>query len=162
MTKIIILDTSALLYLPLSKGKGERHITTYSVIKEIYKDEIKKAVIDAYIQTNILKVVKPKKKYIVEALRKAREIGEHRLSKADVEVLALAIQLRGEGAIVFTDDYAIQNILHINNIPYLPVRRQIKRKLKWTYQCEACGETYNSETEICEKCGSKVVRIGKY
>jgi endoribonuclease Nob1 len=97
----------------------------------------------------------------VESLKQAKcaaqETGDIRtLSQADLEVLAKALEY---GAVLATDDYAVQNVaLHLG-IKIKPIAQPaIKKRLKRTLRCSACGSAFDGEA--CPDCGT-LARIRK-
>ncbi len=83
-----------------------------------------------------------------------------RLSEVDKQVVALAVTLRKKFyPVVVTDDYSIQNILKILNIPYKSVLTQgITEVYGWIKICRGCRKKYppDYDYEECEICGSAV------
>ena len=90
-----------------------------------------------------------------QALKDAREAAAKTgdiavLSAADLEVLAKALEY---GAVLATDDYALQNValhlgLRIEPIGQPRIRRELCRVLK----CQGCGKSF--EGEACPDCGT--------
>jgi UPF0271 protein len=90
-----------------------------------------------------------------QALKNAREAAAKTgdiavLSAADLEVLAKALEY---GAVLATDDYALQNValhlgLRIEPIGQPRIRRELRRVLK----CQGCGKSF--EGEACPDCGT--------
>jgi len=72
------------------------------------------------------------------------------LSSADLDVLALALE---HGAVLATDDYAVQNVaLHLG-LKIEPIGQpRIKRVLKHVQRCQGCGSRF--EGEACPDCGT--------
>lgn len=158
---ICIVDTSLLLFGTLTPRNEIQYVTSSKVIEEIYKNNLKRGIVEGYIANNRLRVEKPSGKYLEEAERIAREIGERgRLSQADIDIIALALKYNNRyKVVVFTDDYSIQNILENLGIEYRSIRRKIKEKIsKWRFQCKKCGEKYHSDIQICPICGGEVIR----
>jgi UPF0271 protein len=92
----------------------------------------------------------------VERVRKAAtETGDDaRLSEADIEVLALALELELP---ILTDDYSIQNLAKHMGLRYIPVgERGITRKIEWTYRCKGCGRYFEEKLPVCPICGSDI------
>ncbi len=157
--EIYILDTSALLIMPIKKTGRRIYITTPETVEEVKKDEIRREAIRLYIETGTLILAKPRRKHLIEARRIARELGEdQRLSKADLSIIGLAIRYRENNPIVVTDDYSIQNILRKIGIPYAKVRREIRSEATWIYRCKACGKTFERYMETCDECGGEMER----
>jgi UPF0271 protein len=91
------------------------------------------------------------------------------LSRADLEVLALALDLRESGLspTIVSDDYAIQNVSETLGVEHASLATfGIAKKFDWIYYCPACFRTYTAEHagRACAVCGTrvkrKVARIG--
>lgn len=107
--RVMIADTGALL-----TGKvlstPLRTYTTPSVVDEV-KDEESRRVVDIALSTGRLEVLEPSQEALEEARKTARIAGVlGRLSRTDLEVLALALTLKHGDCevLVATDDYALQ------------------------------------------------------
>jgi rRNA maturation endonuclease Nob1 len=87
---------------------------TIYVVPEVF-DEVKTK--DLSMLNNI-KVVNPNEDNIRKAKKIARKL-KIRLSKVDIKILALALELKLP---VATDDYKLQNALKYCNIEFIPVR----------------------------------------
>ena len=94
-----------------------------------------------------------------EAIKKVREGAKRtgddaRLSEADIEVLALAVEL---GLSILTDDYSIQNLAKHLKVTFIPVREKgITEEIKWTYRCRGCRKIFDEKINECPICGSEV------
>jgi UPF0271 protein len=98
-----------------------------------------------------------------EVAEKARVLGDRIvLSKADTSVLALALDLRGEGKtpVIVSDDYAVQNVAEGISIAYQPLATLgIREKFSWIYYCPACYRRYaQTDLQVCQVCGTKLKR----
>ncbi len=98
-----------------------------------------------------------------EVAEKARVLGDRVvLSKADTGVLALALDLRGEGKtpVIVSDDYAVQNVAEGIRIAYQPLATLgIREKFSWIYYCPACYRRYaQTDLQVCPVCGTKLKR----
>jgi len=94
-----------------------------------------------------------------QALKKAREAAAKTgdiavLSPADLDVLAKALEY---GAVIATDDYALQNVaLHLG-LKIEPIGQpRIKRRLHRVQKCQGCGK--NFEGEACPDCGTPALK----
>jgi len=110
-----------------------------------------------------LRIQSPTWTSLEEVSEKARLLGDKVvLSKADTSVLALALDLRGEGKspVIVSDDYAVQNVAEGMGIAYQPLATLgIREKFNWTYYCPACFKRYPSgDVQVCEVCGTKLKR----
>ena len=88
-------------------------------------------------------------KVVKDVAKKSGDLG--RLSDIDITVIALALDLDG---IILTDDYSIQNVSKIMNIPYKAVGTEgIKKVEKWNYRCTGCGKWFKENSPECPICG---------
>jgi len=77
-----------------------------------------------------------------------------RLSPVDMEVLALALDLK---ATLLTDDYSIQNLACVLGVKYQGVGfREIKKVIIWKYRCKGCGKVFDKNQQDCPICGSEL------
>lgn len=121
--KVFILDTSALIggFTPSLRE------TTQFIVPQVLAEARSLSVklkLETAINSGQIKVRKPSK----EALDKVREEVEKtrdRVSKTDIQLLALGQELQesGKNPILITDDYAIQNLAEILEIQYKEVAK---------------------------------------
>jgi UPF0271 protein len=76
------------------------------------------------------------------------------LSPADRDILALALEL---GAVLITDDFAVQNVAHRLGIATRSIRQRPARAIRWRYRCSGCGR-YWQEPGDCPVCGAQIKR----
>ncbi len=123
-SKVFVLDTAAFLAaLPLHIY-GYKMYTTPSVINEV-RDSESVARLKISIDIDRIEIVLPNTKSILRAIEISRRLGLYNsLSKTDIEVIALALELREQGfkPIVFTDDYDIQILLRSIGIEFKSVK----------------------------------------
>jgi UPF0271 protein len=89
----------------------------------------------------------------------AQETGdEKRLSSADIEVLALALDINKESsqeATILTDDYSIQNVASTLHIKFQGFsQKEITKRFKWVSRCPGCGRQFQESMSICPVCGT--------
>ena len=162
---MLVLDTGALLakYYRLVPSYVAEVYTSAKNVSEVLDSENKQALEEA-IALSLVKVVEPEKQYIEKVKSLARSFGYlHKLSDADVNLVALALQLsesRNESVIVITDDYDIQNLLYLLGIPFKPLRTSgIKKPIIYKAWCPTCGYVpRNPGEDTCPLCNSKIVR----
>lgn len=163
--QIFIIDTSALLSGKTFNVNDVKLKTTPSVSKELnpggadYRNfqflkemglEIQSASDDSI---NIIK-------------KAAQETGDlKKLSYADVEILALALDLnenKNNQIFILTDDYAIQNVANYLNLKFKTIsQRGITKNFKWHYRCPGCGKQFKASIKICPICGTETkITIG--
>jgi len=86
------------------------------------------------------------------AAKKTRDIPV--LSGTDCDVLALACTL---GAVIYTDDFAIQNVAAELGVTVHPIQQRAAKKVSWKYRCSGCGRYFKTDGE-CPVCGSIIKR----
>ena len=134
--------------------------TTPKVVEEV-KDPESRLLLESLISAGKVKVLMPSGESIQAVREKAVETGElNELSEADIEVLALAYELN---AVLFTDDYNLQNIAKTLGIRFRTLKRGIKRVIHWNYVCIGCGKRFSEMPPdgVCPDCGSPVRLIPK-
>jgi len=160
---IFVLDTSAIIYgFNPQLVEGEHYITP-RVASELSGKKTK-ALIDLYVSSGRLKVREPKAKTKEQVKAQASATGDLPvLSETDLEVVALALELKQEGceAVVVSDDYSLQNLCTLLSIPFKPmVTKGISQEFWWFVYCPACGATYDSSSKLteCQVCGHALKR----
>ena len=76
------------------------------------------------------------------------------ISGTDRDILALALDL---GAVLYTDDYAIQNVAGILGVQTAPIIQRKAKRIHWKYRCSGCGRYFDHDGE-CRICGSVIKR----
>ncbi|ALL01921.1 hypothetical protein Pyrde_1878 [Pyrodictium delaneyi] len=167
MEPVYVLDTTAfiarwLLYAP---GAGQAY-TTSLVIEEV-RDQASREGLELALGLGRLEVRDPSPEALKRAVREAAKAGLHAsLSRTDLSVAALALELRQQGyrVIVVTDDYALQNLVAKLGLEYKPLRtRGITRVESYRVQCPACGYVSRRPGErVCPVCGTPLKRTRKH
>lgn len=158
--KIIIVDAAG-IFASIPLQITAPCITSPRVINEI-RDKQSKRNLKIALENKRLLIIEPPSNILKTIEFHSRKLGEHySLSQADKEIIALAqyIKLSGCNPLVYTDDYAIQNMLKSLGISYVPIKtRGITRERKYIVTCKACGwiapQRYRGDT--CPICGSKL------
>ena len=150
-----VLDASA-FYAGIPFASQEKSYTTPAVFEEIKHIKKNHEAIAALLDTTRLEIIDPDIKYIEKVLLKAKNTGDfHSLSKEDISVIALCIQLKGE---LITDDFAVSNIARHLNLNVIPIMTSgITRAVNWIYFCPGCQKTFSHISE-CPLCGNKLRR----
>jgi len=150
----IVVDTSSILAGFQFDGTREYFISPLAA-DEIKRGK-KKEELDGLIERKTLKVLAPSLQTMDKVTVGAQESGDiNRLSRADIEIVALALELN---AVMISDDYSIQNLAKKMNISFLPFgKKAIREEFRWTYRCKGCGKFYEEEQPDCPICGSEVV-----
>jgi len=148
-----VIDTAIFI-----QGIDVEGFTTPKVVEEV-KDPESRLFLEGLISAGKVKVLVPSKESVEAVMEAARRTGElNELSEADVEVLALAYELK---ATLLTDDYNLQNIAKTLGIPFKTLKRGIKRVIRWNYVCIGCGKRFSEMPPegVCPDCGSPVKLI---
>ena len=137
---------------------------TVSLITDEVKDLKSKILLDQAIEEGKIIIKEPKDEFIKELNETISKSGDDlRLSEADKKLLALALDLKSENENikVLTDDYSMQNVLKIIDIPYDSIITEgIKGIYNWVKTCEGCKKEFDADYPFddCEICGSKVFK----
>lgn len=169
MRRVFILDTSALIagFDPFMV-EGEVYSTPL-VKEELIPDSTYNLRFRTAVESGKLKVKLPEKEFVKAVTQHSKKTGDFRyLSEADIQILALALQLKNsdKNPAIVTDDYSIQNVANKLGIEFVPLATfGIKFRFKWILYCPACRRKYppDYKPKTCEICGTELKRkpIGK-
>jgi UPF0271 protein len=160
---VFVLDTTAFIARwPLYAPRG-RMYTTSLVVSEV-RDEYSRVGLQIALELGRVEIRDPMPSTLRKVEREAARRGLHvTLSKTDISVLALALELSREHGrvIVVSDDYAVENMAAILGLDFKPLRtRGIDRVEEYTVVCPACGYRSNRLGErVCPICGTPLVRV---
>jgi len=149
-------------YDPLSIG--EEQITTPMVKDEIRESSIVWVRFKTAVQSGKLNVRAPKKSFMGKAKASATLVGDtFFLSEADLQVLALALELKEQGylPLIASDDYSIQNVADQMRIEFASLATfGIRFRFQWIRYCPACHKRYPADykSRRCEVCGTELKR----
>jgi UPF0271 protein len=158
------LDTSAFVagFDPFSIS--EEQYTVPMVEKEVLGDSMIQVRFKTAIESGKLKVRAPKKIFANKAKTSAKLVGDaFFLSETDMQVLALALELKamGHSPSIATDDYSIQNVANQMGIGFTSLATfGIRFRLQWIRYCPACHKRYPADYKYntCEVCGTELKR----
>jgi UPF0271 protein len=159
-----ILDSSYILHSNLDFS-NESYCISNSVLREI-KNSKANLMVNIAIKNGNIKIVDPSRETRKKVKAIAKETGDlEKLSHADIDVLALALENLEKNSILLTDDYGIQNVASLLKLNWQGLQqRGIKEKFHWIKICEGCKREYDKEEQsdnICKICGSALKRIPK-
>lgn len=167
MESSFILDTSAILSGILTKSFGGSIWVTEEILSEIKQFELN-MLINTYIETGVLNIGYPSACSVHKVISTAVKLGEiPALSKVDISILALGIDLlsQGKNVTILTNDYSIQNVALELGIKCKSVGKQkISRRIVWLHYCQDCGYSAKVIIDSCPRCGSKNIKrtISRY
>ncbi len=133
--KAIVLDTSAFIagYDPLAVPNEQ--YTVPEVKNELTVGSMPWIRFNAAIENGKVMILSPKESVFQQVLDASKKVGDMRyLSDADLQVLALALELKEKGLnpLVVTDDYSIQNVANKIEVEFSSLMTfGIKFRFKW-------------------------------
>jgi endoribonuclease Nob1 len=162
--RALVLDTSAFLagFDPFSQPQEQ--VTVPKVAEEIQRNSMVKTRFEAAVESGKVKVKAPTEESLAQVKASAGKVGDwHKLSETDLQVLALAQELKAQGYTpqIVTDDYSIQNVAKQLGIEFLALATfGIKRMLEWIRYCPACYKQYPTDSKFkeCQVCGTELKR----
>jgi endoribonuclease Nob1 len=150
MATTYVLDTSAFIYGMMPGGEMETVPAVYGEVKD-EQSRIKLELMEG------LMVIEPDALFVARVAEAARASGDDkRISKADGDLLALALQEKeaGKDVALLTDDYAVQNVARVLGIRVIALRQKKSRtRVVWEKQCTGCRRSF-TDGETCPVCGS--------
>jgi UPF0271 protein len=134
-------------------------VYTVEQVTEEVLDKRSRRGVELALASGKLVVTQASENFRRRVMEVARKLGVlYELSKADLEVLALAyyVKERCGSAILYTDDTLVQNVaislgVAIEGLKY-PGRTRVRR---YVYVCKACGYRSAKPGE-CPRCGNKL------
>jgi UPF0271 protein len=163
MEKIYILDASAFIMGLFPSMLEQNSLTTSEVAQELGGERFNEKY-SAVLYIGKLRIISPSEECRKVVQKVSVDSGDRmKLSKADVSVLALALELKGQGSdpILVSDDFAVQNVAEQLNVNYVHLSIfGIKSQIKWIWYCPACRRIMSKDFcgKICPTCGTKVKR----
>jgi rRNA maturation endonuclease Nob1 len=162
--RTLVLDTSALI---MGLNPSALELPAYSVpsvAEELIPESLPYTRFGASRDSGGLIVAKPTASSISTVHEISSRVGDvAMLSNADVDVLALALDLKKSGLspAIVSDDYAIQNVSETLEIEHASLATfGIARRFDWVYYCPACFRKYRIEDadQTCRVCGTHLKR----
>jgi len=157
--QVFIIDTSAILSgKPLNISQGIL-LTTPGVSEEISPGGRDYRSFQLLMEKG-LQIHAPTKMSLHLVQERAKETGDdQRLSPADMEILALALDYKGEADCVVTilsDDYSIQNVALLLNLRFQGFsQKEITQRYQWISHCPGCKRRFQEPVDVCPVCGTK-------
>jgi len=161
---VVVLDTSAFVagFDPFSIN--EEQYTVPLVKEEFAGKTLAWTRITTAMESGKLRVKTPDTFFVEKVKAAASAVGDlFYLSETDIQVLALALQLKAQGyaPLIATDDYSIQNVAKHLNVEFASLATfGIRQPLRWIRYCPACHRKYPAdyESKTCIVCGTELKR----
>ena len=162
--QVFVLDTSAFVagFDPFSID-GEEYAVPM-VLEEIAENSMSWIRFKTAIDNGKLKMKTPSKGFLQQVKASATTVGDaFFLSDADLQVLALALELKSHGCspLIVTDDYSIQNVANQMAIGFTSLATfGIRFRLSWVRYCPACHRKFPADckSKTCDVCGTSLKR----
>lgn len=160
----MVLDTSAFIagFDPLSIRDDVYSVGSVEV--ELASGSLPWVRFKTALENGKLKIKWPKAEFLDRAKESSRDVGDmFFLSDVDLQVLALALELKNAGnePLIVTDDYSIQNVANQLGLEFAPLMTfGIRFRLYWIRYCPACRRKYPPDYKLrkCEVCGTELKR----
>ena len=162
--KAIVLDTSAFIAGFDPHTVTNTIYTVPAVGQELTSNSLPYTRFKAAIESGKLHLKTPKTAFVNEVKESSKTVGDMLfLSSVDLQVLALALELKnaGENPLIVTDDYSIQNVANQIGLKFAPLMTfGIRYRLNWILYCPACYRKYPSDykPKACKVCGTELKR----
>jgi len=162
--KILVLDASAFIagFDPLSIDVEQCSVPI--VETELVADTLPWVRFNTAAESGKLKIKEPSVSFLDKVKESSKKVGDVLfLSEADLQVLALAMEIKdtGEEPLIVTDDYAIQNVANKIGVEFASLMTfGIRFRFDWILYCPACHRKYPSDYKLktCEICGTELKR----
>ena len=162
-SRIFIIDTSAILSGKPINLDNAIMISTSSVYNELKPGGRDYQTLQFLIEKGLS--MNTPSQYSIDKIKTiSNKTGDiDRLSEADKDVLALALDINTAGdkeVVILTDDYSIQNVAHVLNIKFENISQQgITKRFIWSRRCLGCGKNFKENLKVCPICGSPTKSI---
>jgi len=162
--KILVLDASAFIagFDPLSIDVEQCSVPM--VETELVADTLPWVRFRTAVESGKLKIKEPSVYFLDRVKESSKKVGDVLfLSEADLQVLALAMEIKGSGEepLIVTDDYSIQNVANKMGVEFASLMTfGIRFRFDWILYCPACHRKYPSDYKLksCEVCGTELKR----
>ncbi|MFX1285154.1 MAG: NOB1 family endonuclease [Promethearchaeota archaeon] len=157
---IFVLDATAFIGLDfpqLQKNPESNFFTTLSVVSEL-KNFRSRMNLDILKHSGRLQFGIPESNLLKKLKRRIEAIDpQTTLSSTDIEVLALAVQIKGT---LISNDLSLQNAALHFKIPIKVISgKKITFLREWQLKCTGCGKIVKDLQQICPICGGFLKRV---
>ena len=135
-----------------------------TVKNELFSNSLAWVRFNTAVERGKLKIRTPSASFLDRIKEASKTVGDVLfLSDVDMQVLALALELKSTGhdSLIVTDDYSVQNVANQIGLKFAPLMTfGIRFRLHWILYCPACHRKYPSDCKLkfCEVCGTQLKR----
>jgi len=160
---LYLIDSSAVLNDFGFEFVPENSYLTTPLVMAEFRDMRSRNLAENSLQRGFLKIEDPGNESLHKVGCAIAEKGFTRLSKPDISLLALALDLKSQNRefILVSDDYSIQNFCSVLKIPFeSAIRGKIEKEISFRLYCPGCGKGFpaNSTERKCPVCGFALKR----
>jgi len=138
--------------------------STPSVKRELASNSLQLTRFKTATDSGKLRLQTPRHIFLDRINESAKTVGDVLfLSEVDLDVLALALELKslGYSPLIVTDDYSIQNVANQVGVEFASLMTfGICFRQHWIMYCPACFRKYppDYKNETCQVCGTRLKR----
>ena len=163
---IRLIDSAAVLNDPGFSFTERTNFLTVPLVMDEFRDIRSRHLAENALNNGLLKLREPSPQSVKKISSLAAGHGFQKLSRADLSLLALAIELKEskEKFVLVSDDYSVQNFCKLLGVNFESViRGEIKKTISFQKRCTGCGKEFQASFagKDCPDCGSKVVSSKK-
>ncbi|UCE12336.1 MAG: hypothetical protein JSV04_09050 [Candidatus Heimdallarchaeota archaeon] len=162
-SNIYVLDATAFIGLDfphLQMIPNSKFYTSLKVESEL-KDFRSRTNMDILKHSGRLQICNPEESLLKDLKRRIQAIDPKTpLSSVDLDILTLALQLKGT---LISNDLNLQNAALYLRIPVKIISgKKITHLRKWQLKCLSCGKIDEKGIRICPSCGGDMKRVQIY
>ena len=161
---VIVIDTSAFIAGLDPHSVSIEQYSVPTVRSELLEGSMPRVRFNAAVDSGKLKLMEPNPDFLAKVIEISKSVGDVLyLSEVDLQVLALALQLKSSDydPMVVTDDYSIQNVANRMSTRFVSlINFGIRYQFQWILYCPACHRKYPSDHQLkkCQVCGTELKR----
>jgi len=158
---IYLIDAAAVLNSQGFSFASEGNFVTVPAVVDEFRDLRSRSLAENALKNKLLKLREPTVSSLKQVKELARQKGFSKMSKTDISLLALALDLKAEKEefVLVSDDYSVQNFCKLFEIEFDSViRGKISGTVSFSKKCVGCGKVFPNEFKKgkCPNCGAPV------
>lgn len=140
--------------IPFQSGSNSLYYITTEILNEI--QHLKRNIdgINTLLMIGKVIIRDPSTLTIDNVKQKGRKLGQFGLSKADLSLIALGVEL---GYPIISSDFSLINVAKFFLIKTIIPGKNLFVKVYSKKYCSICKKTFNVKKSFCEMCGNKLI-----